>query len=158
MLSLLFPFFSHKVSTLGKTVSGMQLVEGSTKTVRENVGKREGGGGGGEPFQKCTPPCTPPLCFSLAIFHTAPYLTEHLEKSTLGWSLLLWCCCFQLYLLPVSLKTIKITYSFHKFAQTLCPGIVHGYSQRLTLASPWQILIHLQCTCTIQLDVKFYDT
>lgn len=50
MLSLLFPFFSHKVSTLGKTVSGMQLVEGSTKTVREKVGKREGGGGGGRAF------------------------------------------------------------------------------------------------------------
>ena len=69
--------FSHKVSTLGKTIPGIQLVGGSTKMVREKIGKREG-----ESLSH-----TPPLCFSLTVFHTAPSLMRCLEQASLGWSL-----------------------------------------------------------------------
>jgi len=46
----------------------MQLVEGSTKTVRENVGKREGGGGGESLSRNVRLPALLPYVFLLPFF------------------------------------------------------------------------------------------
>lgn len=73
--------FSHKAPFLGKGVPGIQIVGGKYKNCERKSRKSEGE----DPFQKSTPPCTPPppSVFSPAIFCTA------LSNLQNGWTSLL---------------------------------------------------------------------